>query len=455
MMPKALFIFSFKGRRMTRIRTKIMTRIKGKNMAKSVGKRILAVLCVLAIIVLGLCFGNRLTVNKASREQYEQFFMTEQDFDVLFLGSSHVINGVSPIDLFREYGITSFNLSMHGNYVASGYYLLRESLEILKRKGRQLPKAVVLDIYGGDETVFDLHNAWDSFPLSPAKVEMVKALVPKEDQAAMLAPFFLYHNRWSELEQKDFKLYTSRKYGVQPRYEMCYPAEEVIRDPEEMEEADEEKLRYVDRVYELCESQGIQLILIHIPYTYHPEWQREANAVCQYAREQGIRCENFLNQDIGIDFEIDFYDQGHLNAAGMGIMTRELGRILHEVGMEDHRGQPQEQVWREESEQFLLYRIQQLEMVRDGKAYLMGIHDPDLISTVQITEAALEDGQIAKLVERLGKAGHEICVERESIRIHQEAGSVKEYDIYCQVYRRDSLDEPVHTAGFRLDVTFQ
>ena len=182
-------------------------------------KKILSVLCVLALTGGGLRISSALMINKASKEQYEQFFKAEQDFDVLFLGSSHVINGISPIDLFREYGITSYNLSMHGNYVASSYYLLKESLAILKKKGRQFPKAVVLDVYGGNEIVFDLHNAWDSFPLSRTKAEMVRNLVSREDQAAMLVPFFLYHNRWNELDNEDFRLYPSRKYGVQPRYD--------------------------------------------------------------------------------------------------------------------------------------------------------------------------------------------------------------------------------------------
>lgn len=419
-------------------------------MLKNRIKKILSVLCVLALIGGGLRFNSNLMINKASKEQYEQFFKAEQDFDVLFLGSSHVINGVSPIDLFRAYGITSYNLSMHGNYVASGYYLLKESLEILKKKGRQLPKAVVLDIYGGNEIVFDLHNAWDSFPLSRTKAEMAANLVSKEDQAAMLVPFFLYHNRWNELKDEDFRLYPSRKYGVQPRYEVCYPAEEIITAPQDMEPAEEEKLIYINRINQLCKSMGIKLILIHIPYSYHPEWQREANAVCQYAQEQGISCINYMNQDIGLDFDIDFYDQGHLNAAGMRILTQELGRLLKEAGMEDHRGQPEEQVWEVENQAFIQYRIRQLGEVSDAKAYLMGIHDPDLITHVQIFRPVLEDRQIGKLIGRLQKSGHEICVTETRIRSLEENEEDLEYDIYCSVYRKDELNTPVHTAGFSI-----
>lgn len=413
-------------------------------------KKILSALCVLAMIGGGLGVFSNLMVNKASREQYEQFFKAEQDFDVLFLGSSHVINGVSPIDLFREYGITSYNLSMHGNYVASGYYLLKESLEILEKKGRPFPKAVVLDIYGGKEIVFDLHNAWDSFPLCRTKAEMAANLVPKDDQPAMLVPFFLYHNRWNELSDEDFRLYPSRKYGVQPRYEVCYPADETVTDSQDMTEADEEKLLYIDRINQLCKSLGIKLILIHIPYSYHPEQQREANAVCQYAREQGIPSENYMNQDIGLDFDIDFYDQGHLNAAGMRILTAELGRVLKEAGMEDHRGQPEEQVWEEENQAFIQYRIRQLGEVRDAKAYLMGICDPDFMAQVQIWQPALEDLQIAKLAERLKKSGHEICVTETRIEIREENGESQEYDIYCRIFRKDDPDMPVHTAGFSI-----
>lgn len=417
-------------------------------MLKNRMKKILSVLCVLALTGGGLRINSALMINKASKEQYEQFFKAEQDFDVLFLGSSHVINGISPIDLFREYGITSYNLSMHGNYVASSYYLLKESLAILKKKGRQFPKAVVLDVYGGNEIVFDLHNAWDSFPLSRTKAEMVRNLVSREDQAAMLVPFFLYHNRWNELDNEDFRLYPSRKYGVQPRYEVCYPADEIVTDPKDMEPADEEKLIYIDRINQLCNSLGIRLILIHIPYSYHPEWQREANAVCQYAQEQGIFCKNYMYQDIGLDFDIDFYDQGHLNAAGMRILTKELGRLLKEAGMEDHRGQQEEQVWLTENQAFIQYRLRQLEEVSDAKAYLMGINDPDLIAHVQIWHPVLEDRQIAKLTERLQKSGHEIFVTETRIEIPEEDDENLEYDIYCSVYRKDDPDIPVHTIGF-------
>ena len=128
------------------------------------GKRVLSFLCAMGLFAGGLCYCSKVLANKQSLQKYGQFFQSDKEFDVLFLGSSHVINGVSPLDLFRNYGITSFNLSMHGNYVKSGYYLLAQALEIMEREKREMPKVVVLDVYADGESVPALHNAWDGFP---------------------------------------------------------------------------------------------------------------------------------------------------------------------------------------------------------------------------------------------------------------------------------------------------
>ena len=151
------------------------------------GKQILSFLCVIGLFVVGLRYCSRVLVNKTSIKKYEQFFHTDKRFDVLFLGSSHVINGVSPLDLFRDYGIASFNLSQHGNYVRSAYYLLAQILEIIESENRDMPKVVVLDVYADGESVPSLHNAWDGFPSSEIKRDMARNLA-NDKQTEMVLP---------------------------------------------------------------------------------------------------------------------------------------------------------------------------------------------------------------------------------------------------------------------------
>jgi hypothetical protein len=59
---------------------------------------------------------------KASDFKYANFFEQDEDFDVLFFGTSHVINGIFPMELWNEYGIVSYNFGGHGNEIATSYW---------------------------------------------------------------------------------------------------------------------------------------------------------------------------------------------------------------------------------------------------------------------------------------------------------------------------------------------
>lgn len=158
-------------------------------------RKALSGLMTVALFIGGFVYCDKLLTNKQSIQKYGQFFESDKTFDVLFVGSSHVVNGISPLDLFRDYGISSFNLAMHGNYVKSGYYLLKSTLERMERGGRDLPEMVVLDVYGDWEDIGNLHTAWDSFPFNQTKNEMARELTSQEDYMGMVMPFSLYHSR--------------------------------------------------------------------------------------------------------------------------------------------------------------------------------------------------------------------------------------------------------------------
>ena len=139
----------------------------------------------------------------------------------------------------------------------------------------------------------------------------------------LLLPFSLYHSRWNVLEREDFRPHANRLYGAELRYGVSIPGDEIITDAGDKKAIDEEKLFYLDRVKQIRQSNEIQLVLINIPYSYLPEWQREANSFYEYAEENRLCYVNYMNENEGIDFDIDFYDQGHLNPAGMRKMTDE------------------------------------------------------------------------------------------------------------------------------------
>lgn len=411
-------------------------------------KKAASCICVLALFLGGLHGLSGLMMNKTSYTKYEQFRESEKTFDVLFFGSSHVINGVSPLDLFREYGITSYNFSMHGNYVRSSFYLLEEALRIVEEQGKPLPKAVVLDVYFWEEGIANLDNAWDSFPISETKFSLARTLGEKSERLRLLFPFSIYHSRWTELKKNDFEPALNQWYGVELRYAVKLPASEIITDREDQADVLSEKIEYLDRIKALCEDHGIRLFLINIPYSYNPGWQREANGIYSYAEDRGIPYVNYMNEETGIDFDIDFYDEGHLNPVGMRTLTGILGEYLSEEGMPDHRDEKLAKEWEEEYEAFTSYRIQRLKDTKNLQVFLMALNDPDLYAQVELQEDCLSDLQIGKLIRRLEEKGDLIMTSEERPIVLQGDGTEKAYDIFCEVFRASDNETPVYRAGF-------
>lgn len=84
---------------------------------------------------------HNVTKRKYPYQKSEGFFTQEEDFDVLFFGSSHMYTVAYPMQLWRDYGIISYNLGQTSSTLAETYYNM---LLALKEKK---PKLIVLDSY--------------------------------------------------------------------------------------------------------------------------------------------------------------------------------------------------------------------------------------------------------------------------------------------------------------------
>lgn len=68
-----------------------------------------------------------IVARKDSYFKYEPFFKQEENFDVLFMGTSHVLNAVYPMELWNDYGIVSYNFGGHGNYLPTTYCIMKNA----------------------------------------------------------------------------------------------------------------------------------------------------------------------------------------------------------------------------------------------------------------------------------------------------------------------------------------
>ena len=111
---------------------------------------------IIFLILLSLAIAATVVIvkRKESDYKYTDFFneAKKDHIDVLFMGSSHVINAINPVFLFEEYGITSYNMGGHGAMLQATYWELQQALEYCT------PKWVVVDTYMLEKSIRYLDN---------------------------------------------------------------------------------------------------------------------------------------------------------------------------------------------------------------------------------------------------------------------------------------------------------
>ncbi len=198
-------------------------------------KRAGAVFLTLSLIWGGLKCADKILRNDYSYKKYKPFFENKTDYDVFFYGNSHVIDGIFPMQLWNDYGITSYNLSSHSSHIPTTYGTLKLSLKYKK------PKIAVLDVSYGDRrknsTKADFaHKAYDAFPLSLTKIMVVNEVfkesafedgdVNRPNIPELLNPFSLYHSRWGDKDIKFESLFDSscnEEMGAESRSAVSVP----------------------------------------------------------------------------------------------------------------------------------------------------------------------------------------------------------------------------------------
>ena len=71
----------------------------------------------------------------------EGLYLSDDQYDVVFMGSSHMNGGMDPNVIWHQQGITSFNYATGGQPIDATYYLLED---VLKKHKSPI---VVLDVY--------------------------------------------------------------------------------------------------------------------------------------------------------------------------------------------------------------------------------------------------------------------------------------------------------------------
>ena len=359
----------------------------------------------------------------------------ENSLQVLFLGTSQVANGISPVTLYDEYGIAAYDLGTVGQPMLSSCYWLQE---VWRLQGGSL-KTVVLDLSSlfKEDTEYNYTRLYNEqallgMKLSPVKYAAMKDLSETYSDFRIwenIFPLIRYHARWSKLEADDFRgirdldsRFCTR--GQNPVLTMARDVlpETAIRVPtygltetadytaEEMEAAwDPGSREYLERIISFCDEKGIRLVFIKTP-KLTSELLHDA---CEYMAElYGIP---FLDlnsvdalEEMDLSFPYDYKDKSHPNVYGAQKISLYIGRFLAENGYaDDLRDDPGHAYLREQSEEFgIVMEAAELQRCGDLGRYLE-LLDRDRYTVYLSVKDEAADGLTEKDREMLAGLGFE------------------------------------------------
>lgn len=403
----------------------------------------IAISCVITMC-LTVCFLYNLTnlmERKTSKEKYADFYEQKEDFDVLFMGTSHVVNGVFPMELWNDYGIISYNFGGHGQPMATTYWVMENALEYTN------PTIIVIDCHflsrniKCPENFSIIHESFDSFPFSTTKVRAIRDLLDDpvwDEQMAndtayknqeqrtkigLLWNYSVYHSRWTELWQPDFEFSRSYEKGAESRIKVTRGNLNKISSEQKMAPGaiDEQYLR---KMIEDCQDRGIEVLLTYLPFPASEEEQMEANYIYDISEEYGVDYINFLDMDL-INYQTDLYDEAsHLNPSGARKVTEYLGEyLISNYDISDQRNNEDYSFWYEDYEEYNEMKNQNIVGSSNIAEYLMLLAGDNVDITIDIRNKDIfNDAWMVELFGNLGINTNELVEDTDFIIIRNSGG---------------------------------
>ena len=252
----------------------------------------------------------------------------ENEFDIMYFGSSNTYCSFNPLIFYEETGIKSYVFASQQQPTWATYYYIKEAL-----KTQEL-KLIVLDVlmFSKQEEYYDdgvNYSYMDDIPMSKNKIELAFASAESGKRFELLFNFMKYHSRWSELTQEDYEFDRSKTHDYLKGYVLLEETYPQASEPEPCPDDDmspllEKNENYLNKIIELAKEEGIPLLLVKTPSNALKSDRRFFNSVKMIAEQTGVDYIDYNDEypEIGFVMQEDFYDKSHLNYKGAEKFTR-------------------------------------------------------------------------------------------------------------------------------------
>ena len=286
--------------------------------------------------------------------------------DVVFIGNSQLYWGVSPMALYNEAGITSYNMS--GNMFQQTTTL--QQLKTLLTLNTP-PKVVVFTPVAllsyltatNGEMAEVYYSLIQHQPTEERKREIYDAMQAECDGQADVMPYVIpllgFHSHWSNISANNFRseqYFEERNEGFL-KGQWIYLDIGFIRgivkeeptqtEPVELKEA---AIKGFREFFALCEENGITPVALILPRYDGFYKGTPVETVIQWLDEEGILTFDYQDEvsqeEMGWSHSRHFIDSKHLNFMGSLHLATDLAyRLRDELDLADHRGEEGYESW--------------------------------------------------------------------------------------------------------------
>lgn len=255
--------------------------------------------------------------------------------DVLVLGDSEAYSSITPMQIWNDYGYTTYVCATSAQYLSYSENLLKQAFR------KQKPKLVILET----NTIY-------------REMKFENSIMTKAENYFSV---FKYHDRWKNMSRNDFL--GKVEYTWTDDFKGYYYNSNTVKSDnlDYMKPTDEAEQimpinkSYVKNMADFCKENGADFLLVSTPSTKNWNYKRH-NGIEKLAKELNL---NYIDLNTGdtkvdIDWSKDTRDKGdHLNHSGAVKTTRFLGQyIKNNYSFPDKRKNAEYSKWNEALERY-------------------------------------------------------------------------------------------------------
>jgi len=292
-------------------------------------KKIVKSMVFILVLTGILSLGSNLFVSSAKKGQNAELLkrdairiqlMKEEknSIDLLVLGDSESYSSISPLQLWRNAGITAFVGGQASQKMTEALSLLKTALNTQK------PKIVFLET----NELFRSSSSPDLI-----SEEILQA-------AQNIFPIFRYHNVWKSQVMDTSQAPSNWKgYRLHSESQPVNSIASYMVADSSVKTVTQENKNLLLEMKKICEQNQCQLVLYSSPSPVNYNMGKH-NGIAKAAEEMQLPYFdlNLKANEIGMDWQKDSYDSGdHLNIYGAEKVTKYMQEYLQKYGLKDHR----------------------------------------------------------------------------------------------------------------------